>query len=94
MGELYHKQITGQDWDWSIEGIVKHDAKFRYMLLDRMRMDCEYFLGCGNRFARVLWAGDVDKQIEYMKAIWNSLDEKPEWLTMEQIVELEKRMKS
>lgn len=91
---MEHKQITGQDWDWSIEGIVKRDAKFRYMLLDRMRMDCDYFLGYGGRRESVLWAGDVDKQIEYMKAIWNSFDEKPEWLTMEQIVELEKQMKA
>lgn len=90
---MYHKQITGQDWDWSIEGITKREPRFRYMLLNRMQMDCEYFLGCGCRSAKVLWAGDVDKQIEYMKAIWNSLDEKPEWLTMEQIVELEKQMK-
>lgn len=91
---MYHKQITGQDWDWSIEGITKREPRFRYMLLNRMQMDCEYFLECGCRRASVLWAGDVDKQIEYMKAIWNSLDEKPEWLTMEQIVELEKQMKS
>lgn len=94
MGELYHKQITGQDWDWSIAGMVKREPRFKYMFLDRLRMDCEYYLGCGNRQDRELWAGNPKEHIAYMKAIWNSLEDKPEWLTMEQIEEFEKQMLS
>lgn len=78
----------------SIEWVLSRDDKFRYMLLNRMQMDCEYFLGCGNRNPYNLWCvGDIDGHIEYMKAIWNSFNEKPEWLTMEQINEYERKMK-
>lgn len=31
------------------EIIATHDKKYRYMLLDRMRTDCAYYLGNGNR---------------------------------------------
>jgi hypothetical protein len=74
--------------DMTIEEVLKHDEKFRYMLLDRMKMDCLYFLGNGNRCKKYLWAGDEAEQIKYMKAIYNSLDDdkKPEWLSMEEII--------
>ena len=74
--------------------ILKSDAKFRYMMLDRMRQDCEYYLGNGNRYAKHLWAGDEVKHIANMKAIWNSFPEgdKPEWLPYEKILEYEKKM--
>ena len=69
------------------------DSEYQYMLLDRLKMDCEYFLGNGNRNEKHLWAGSVDAQIKEMKKIWNSLNEKPEWLTMEDINNYEKLMK-
>lgn len=69
------------------------DSEYQYMLLDRLKMDCEYFLGNGNRNEKHLWAGSVDAQIKEMKKIWNSLKEKPEWLTMEDINNYEKLMK-
>jgi hypothetical protein len=55
-------------------------------------MDCDYYLGYGNRCEKHLWANDVKSQIAKMKEIWNNLKEKPEWLTMEQILEYEKKM--
>lgn len=66
----------------------------KYMLLDRMKMDCNYYLGNGSRLKKYLWAGDEKKHIENMKALWNSFpeSEKPEWLTMEQIEEYERQM--
>lgn len=66
----------------------------RYSLLDRMRSDCEYYLGIGNRYAPHLWAGEPAAQIRYMKWLWESFspDAKPEWLTMAQIEDLERRM--
>lgn len=69
------------------------NSEYQYMLLDRLKTDCEYFLGNGNRNEKHLWAGSVDAQIKEMKKIWNSLKEKPEWLTMEDINNYEKLMK-
>lgn len=67
---------------------------FKYMMLDRMKQDCNYYLGNGNRLKKVLWANDEKEHIENMKALWNSFpdDAKPEWLTIEQIEEYEKEM--
>lgn len=67
---------------------------FKYMLLDRMKQDCNYYLGNGNRLKKYLWANDEKEHIENMKALWNSFpdEEKPEWLTMEQIETYEKEM--
>lgn len=61
-------------------------------MLSRLESDCKYFLGNGNRHEGHLWANSVAGQIEEMKSIWNSLIEKPEWLTMEQIQEYEAQM--
>lgn len=68
--------------------------RFNYMMLDRMRMDCDYYLGHGNRIASRLWGQSVKNHIEEMKEIHNSFSEgkKPEWLTYEGILEYEKRM--
>ena len=72
------------------------DKKFRYSMLGRLKSDCDYFLGNGNRNERHLWAHTVDEQIAKMKELHNSFadDEKPEWLTMDQIDEYERKMKS
>ena len=77
-----------------LEFILSRDDRFRYQLLDRMRQDCLYFLGCGRRDPKHLWAKDAEKQIAYMKAVWHSFpaDGKPGWLTMDEITSLEKRM--
>lgn len=68
-------------------------SEYDYMLLDRLRQDCEYFLGNGNRAEKHLWAGNVNDQIAKMKELYNKLPEKPEWLTMEDIENYEKEMK-
>lgn len=70
------------------------EEKRNYMMLDRLRMDCEYYLGNGNRYAKHLWAGNEKDQIEEMKKIYNSFsdDKKPEWLTIENIIEYENKM--
>jgi len=72
--------------------VLERDEKFRYQLLDRMRSDCDYYLGNGRVFGNHLWAGTVPEQIKAMKAIWNSFEEKPEWLTWAQIEDYEKKM--
>ena len=72
------------------------DSKFKYMLLDRLKQDCEYFLGNGNGAEKHLWAGNIDDQIKLMKDLYNSFsdDQKPEWISMEDIEKYEKEMKS
>ena len=67
--------------------------KYKYMILSRLQMDCEYFLGFGNRNKKHLFFGNVNEQINEMKKLYNELEEKPRWLTLEQIEEYEKEMK-
>lgn len=75
--------------DWS-----KHDKRFRYMMLDRLRQDCEYSLNRCDGSENVLWAKDAKAQIAHMKALWKTFepDDTPEWLTWEDILEYERRM--
>ena len=56
-----------------------------YVLLDRLRADCDYFLGAGGRSEKHLWTGNVHAQIKKMRELYDALPEKPEWLTTEAI---------
>lgn len=73
---------------------LSSDKSFQYQMLDRMRCDCEYYLGYGCRNSDVLYEKNEKMQIEAMKAIWCSFseEEKPEWITWEKILEYEKSM--
>ena len=64
----------------------------QYRLLDRLRTDCEYFLGVGQRAEKHLWAGSVEAQIAKMRELYDELPEKPEWLSTEEIDEYARRM--
>lgn len=77
-----------------LENLPTEEERFNYMMLDRLKTDCEYYLGYGNKNPKHLWAEDEVKHIAEMKRIWNwfSDDKKPEWLTMEQILEYEKAL--
>lgn len=70
--------------------------KFNYMMLDRLRSDCDYYLGNGGRNEKHLQQGSVDAQIKEMKRLYNSFpdDKKPEWITMKDIEEYEDKMKN
>ena len=70
------------------------DSTYRYQMLSRFQMDCDYYLGNGGRNEKHLWAGSVEDQIEIMKLVWKSFgeDEKPEWLTWEDILKYEEAM--
>ena len=47
------------DRDATLRWILGHDDVFRYQLLSRMKMDCEFFLGFGNRmenaYGQAMW---------------------------------------
>lgn len=74
-------------------GNIDSEQKHEYMMLSRLQSDCEYFLNHGGRSERVLWAGNVVDQIKEMKSLYNKLTIKPEWISMEDILEYEKKMK-
>ena len=71
-------------------GMLEHNPN--YQLLDRLRADCEYFLGAGNRAEKHLWAGSVYAQIVKMRELYDALPQKPEWLTEKMIDDYADRM--
>lgn len=75
--------------------ILFASKRYRYQFLDRLRLDCIYFLGEGKGNKRFLYMGNVKDHIEAMKTLWYSfsMKEKPEFLTKEQILEFEEKMK-
>lgn len=75
--------------DW----LLRTEKKYKYMLLDRLRQDCDYYIRIGGS-AKCLWAEDEKRQIEVMKELWNYFDEedKPEWLTTKQIDDYARKM--
>ena len=86
--DFYNKNIENLTED---VGTMTSD-EYNYMLLDRLKQDCEYYLGNGNRNAKYLWAGNEDGQIAEMRKIYNQLKEKPEWLTIDDINNYAKEM--
>lgn len=73
---------------------AKYEPRFRYMMLDRLRQDCNYYLSNGGRNPNCLWADDEKDQIQTMKDIWRTFpaEDTPEWLTWDDILDLAKRM--
>lgn len=74
------------------EDVSNDDEEYLYQLLDRLKSDCDYYLNNGNRDESVLWAGNVKDQLEMMKEVYNSLNEKPDWITMDDIEAYNKKM--
>ena len=77
-----------------IKEILQKEDTFKYQLLSRLQMDCNFYLGNGNRQTSKLWANTEKEHIQTMKEIWKSFadDEKPEWLTWDDILEYESKM--
>ena len=78
------------------EPYVENPKKLEYMLLDRMRSDCEYFLGNGNGYEGHLYGGSIENICNEMKSIWESFtdSEKPEWLSLKDIADYKTKMLS
>ena len=70
------------------------EEKFQYMMLSRLKQDCDYYLGNGNRSTKYLWAGSEADQIQEMKTRYKAFtdDKKPEWLTLDNILRYESLM--
>ena len=75
--------------DWN-----KYEPRFRYMMLSRMKSDCDYYIRIEAGSPYILWAGSEKAQIENMKTLWNSFPEedKPEWLTWDEILEYAQKL--
>lgn len=74
----------------SLEKIKSRSVDFQFTMLGRLLSDCKYYLGAGNRYAPNLWAWNERDQLDIMRELCATL--KPDWLTLEQIDELEKQM--
>ena len=71
----------------------ENPQEFEYRMLARLKSDCDYYLGNGNRNAEhCLWAKNEQGQIDKMREIYNQLKEKPEWLSEEDINNYAKEM--
>ncbi len=72
-----------------IDDILKHYNTFKYMLLGRMKCDCESYING----IKHLFYPNIAKHIQAMKDIWNSFsdNEKPEWLSLEDICNYENK---
>ena len=70
------------------------EEKFQYMMISRLKQDCDYYLGNGNRSTKYLWAGSERDQIQEIKTRYNTFadDKKPEWLTWDDILRYESLM--
>jgi len=100
--------VVGNDFDgepnspikneFSIEKpYVKNRNSFEYMMLDRLRQDCQTHLNRINNitpYARKLSKEQQIETIEEMKRLYNSFadEDKPEWLTWEQILDYENKI--
>lgn len=91
--EIKEGQVVAQGQPEGIEFLKRLDDKGRYMFLSRMQTDCKYFLD-GHEHNKFLWAENPEKQIEYMKWLYNSFpdDKKPQWISMEEIEDYERQM--
>lgn len=70
------------------------DDTFNYQLLGRLKGDCEYFLGHGNRNEKHLWALNIRDHIAEMYKIYDNLPEKPDWISREEIDSYKERMEN
>jgi hypothetical protein len=70
----------------------ENDDTFNYQMLSRLQSDCDYFLGYGNGYINNLHFKNIEEHISEMKKLWNNFDEKPEWLSYDEIENYENKM--
>ena len=74
-----------------------HTHRDRYMFLSRMQIDCVNYLNEDNkqtyREPKYLLMGNIEDQIEEMKILYNEIQIKPVWCTLEDIENYEREMK-
>lgn len=63
---------------------VRHAREMDYMILDRMKEDCNYYINHnGNVSSGSIWGGSIESLLSEMEERLSSFDvtEKPDWLT-------------
>lgn len=90
-GEPTHKVTEEVECD---RPFARHARERDYRMLGRMESDCKYFLGAGCGYESVLMYGNIEKLCDEMENLYNSFsdEDKPEWITMDQIKDYRKRM--
>lgn len=58
-----------------------YNFEFEYRQLSRLKSDCEYFLGAGQRHGKYLSEGGIETQIAKMRELYDAVPEKLEWLS-------------
>lgn len=71
---------------------LETDEYNEYILLGRLKSDCDYYLGWGKQNPDCLYYHDENKHINAMKNIYNNLSDKPQWLTEYDLKRLEEIM--
>lgn len=74
----------------------RNKKEFEYMMLGRLKSDCNTHLSEDCHPSCRIKDENIDAVIKSMKELWNQFteDEKPEWLTWDQILDFEKRLTS
>lgn len=91
-GEPYAQVTVPIECD---EPFRRNPREHDYRMLSRYKSDCDYFLGNGNGYEGHLYFKNVDTHCDEMEKLWNSFaeEEKPEWLSLEQIKNYRMEMK-
>jgi hypothetical protein len=94
---MYHtpdwdEPICPVDFDFIREPVPQNPQRHTYAMLSMKESSVKYFLGWGKGHLRHLSGESIETHIQEMKDLWNSLIEKPEWLSMEQIETYHKQM--
>ncbi len=90
----YGEPVCQVDFEYTLINTPEaNPQQHTYMMLDMLRSRVEYFLGYGKGHLKHLSGESIDYHINEMKDMWNSLKDKPDWLTMEQISMYDQRMR-
>lgn len=91
---MENKYIDGRTAKLVKDFISNYSDEFRYQLLSRLEMDCKYFLGAGGRAVKHLYCGNISDHIQMMKDLYDSFENKPDWITMDDINSYADQMRS
>lgn len=89
---LIEAKIQKEKEDEAEKRKEERKVQLQYMMLGRLKSDCDCYLEYGNRNNNRLWALDEREQIKEMKKYYKLLSKKPKWLSWDDILEYEKRM--
>lgn len=84
------------DVDNEVETIMSSSESYPYRMLNRLQDDFKYLLKANNGVItqnlidKVLWWKDISKQAEAMRKIYDRMEEKPDWISLDEIDEYER----